>query len=264
MPKSPPPPPRGGSSRGSSSGRGSSRRAAPTKVSKPFPWGTVLGSLVLGAVLIGVVAYAALNQGSGISSVLTDPDNNIEGVVISDEKTLTRNHVQGAVNYPQVPPPGGDHNPAPQQCAVYNAPIAPEHAVHSLEHGAVWITYDPAKAADQVDALAATAGGDPYLLMSPIAGQASPILLTAWGRQLAVSNADDERVDQFINAYSRNGPQTPERGAACVGNTTTGAVRGAAPDGAILPSGAATAPATGAPSPAASPPAAPVPSPATS
>ena len=264
MPKSPPPP-RGGPSRGSSSGRGSSRRAAPTKVSKPFPWGTVLGSLVLGAVLIGVVAYAALNQGSGISSVLTDPDNNIEGVVISDEKTLSRQHVQGSVNYPTVPPAGGDHNPAPQQCAVYNAPIAPEHAVHSLEHGAVWITYDPATAADQVDALAAIAGGDPYLLMSPVPGQDSPILLTAWARQLAVSQADDERVDQFINAYSRNGPQTPERGAACVGNTSTGPVRGAAPDGAILPSGPpVTTPGEVGPSPAASPPAAPVPSPATS
>ncbi len=33
--------------------------------------------------------------------------------------------------------------------------------MHSLEHGAVWITYDPAGAADQVDALAATAGATP-------------------------------------------------------------------------------------------------------
>lgn len=271
MPNSPTPPSgsssRGGSSRGGSSGRGSSRRAAPTKVSKPFPWGTVLGSLVLAAVLVGVVTYAALNQGAGISSVLTDPDNNIKGVSITDEKTLTRNHVAGPVDYEQTPPTGGDHSAAPQQCAVYGAAIAPEHALHSLEHGAVWITYDPATAADEVDPLAAKASGDPYLLMSPLPGQDSPIVLSAWGRQLKVDSADDKRIDQFVNAYSRTGPQTPERGAACVGNNTTGPVQAAAPNGAILPSGAASPAPVAPPSPADPSPAVPspaVPSPATS
>lgn len=33
-----------------------SRRAAPTKVSKPFPWGAALGSLVLAIALVGLVA----------------------------------------------------------------------------------------------------------------------------------------------------------------------------------------------------------------
>ncbi|MGI8535709.1 MAG: DUF3105 domain-containing protein [Mycobacteriales bacterium] len=267
MPKSSRPPggtaPRGSSSRGSSS-----RRAAPTKVSKPFPWGTVLGSLVLGAVLIGVLAYAAFNQGSGIPGVITDPDNNIDGVVAADAAALTQQHVPGAVDYPELSPTGGDHNAVPQQCAVYTAPIAPEHAVHSLEHGAVWITYAPSLAANDVEQLAQTVGGDPYLLMSPLPEQGSPIVLSAWGRQLSVDTAGDGRVDDFIRAYS-NGPTTPERGAACVGNTTTGPVQAAAPDGAILPSAPAAepappAPAPAPPAPAPAPPAPVVPNPAAS
>ena len=253
MPKSAPPP-KGGSSRG-----GPTRRAAPTKVSKPFPWGTVLGSLVLATVLIGVITYAALNQGSGISSVLTDPDNNIEGVAVTDVTTLEKNHVQGSVDYPMTPPVGGNHNAAPQQCAVYTAPVAPEHALHSMEHGAVWITYLPSLPEDQINELANTVGGDPYLLMSPQAEQDSPITLSAWGRQLKVETASDSRVDEFINAY-RNGPTNPEPGAACAGNNTTGPVRGAA---ARPPSAAPSVPVSPVPS---APPVvpSPVPSPATS
>ena len=230
------------------------RRAAPTKVSKPFPWATVLGSVLLAAALIGIIAYAALNQGSGIRDLVRNPDGVIKGVVVADEE-LSRNHVAGAVAYEQTPPNGGDHNAAPQQCAVYDAPIAPEHAVHSLEHGAVWITYNASVPKEQVEELASKANGDPYVLMSPIPEQTSPINLSAWGRRLSVDSADDSRIDDFIEGYA-SGPQTPERGAACIGNTTTGPVQAAAPDGA-LPPGAPTPPVTltppTAPAPAASP-----------
>ena len=129
------------------------RRAAPTKVSKPFPWGTALGSLVLAVALIGLIAYAAVNQGSGVRDIIRNPDGAIEGVAVAEGK-LSQNHVAGAVSYDQTPPNGGDHNAAPQQCAVYGEPIAPEHALHSLEHGAVWITYNDSVPDDQVEALA--------------------------------------------------------------------------------------------------------------
>src|SRR5215217_3837704 len=50
-------------------------------------------------------------------------------------------HVQGPIEYPQVPPVGGPHNPIWVNCGVYEQPVPSEMAVHSLEHGAVWITY---------------------------------------------------------------------------------------------------------------------------
>jgi hypothetical protein len=220
-----------------------SRRAAPTKVKKPFPWGTAVASLLLVAFLGGILFYAATNQGGGQDQVLTNPDEAVEGVVVT-EGELAKGHVSGPVDYPQTPPNSGDHNGTPQQCAVYTEPIAPEHALHSLEHGAVWLTYNDDVPADQVAELARKIEGDRYGLMSPLPEQSSPINLSAWGRRLSVESADDKRIDDFIRGYT-SGPQTPELGAACAGNTTTGPVQGgAAPsDTAELPVPPADAPA---------------------
>lgn len=224
-----------------------SRRSAPIKVGKQFPWATVLGSLVLGVALVGLLVYAALNQGSGRDQLQTNPDAAIDGVSVASGE-LKRGHVGGPVKYDQTPPNSGDHNPTPQQCAVYTEPIAPEHAVHSMEHGAVWITYNDSVPKDQVAKLAGKAEGDPYVLMSPVLEQKSPINLSAWGRRLSVDTADDPRIDRFIEGYT-SGPQTPEPGAACQGNTTTGPVQ-AAPAQQQAPSGAAQVPVNPAATPA--------------
>lgn len=256
MPKTPPP-----SSRG-----GSSRRTTSVAVKKPFPWGTAIGSALLAVLLIGTLAFAALNAGSGRDQVIANPDDAIDGVAVAAKEELTQNHVQGSVRYAQTPPNGGDHNASPQQCAVYSEPIAPEHAVHSMEHAAVWVTYNDSVPDDQVEELASKVESDPKRLMSPVPEQKSPINLSAWGRRLSVDSASDERIDDFLRGYT-NGRQAPETAAACIGNTATGPVQAAAPDGTILPTDAAVppaAPAPGAPAPAASAPAAPVPAPAAS
>jgi len=57
--------------------------------------------------------------------------------------TPSRNHVTTPVQYPQTPPAAGDHSPVWLNCGVYPEPVPDEQAVHSLEHGAVWVTYNP-------------------------------------------------------------------------------------------------------------------------
>ena len=59
-------------------------------------------------------------------------------------------HVAGPVSYDRVPPAGGAHNAVVLNCGVYSQPVPNENAVHSLEHGAVWITYRPTLPPDQV------------------------------------------------------------------------------------------------------------------
>ncbi len=124
-------------------------------------------------------------------------------------------HVTTSVAYPQTPPAGGPHSPVWLDCGVYDRPVPNENAVHSLEHGAVWATYDPALAPAEVSALRAALPGD-HVLVSPYPGLGSPIVLTAWNVQLRLDSAADPRIPAFA-AYYRNGPTAPEPGESCTG-----------------------------------------------
>lgn len=129
-------------------------------------------------------------------------------------KISSRNHVTSAVDYAQTPPAGGDHNPVWQNCGVYRTAVANENAVHSLEHGAVWLTYQPALAAGEITRLESYATNQTHLLVSPYPGLPVPIVAIAWGVQRRFNSAADPGIAAFIKAYEL-GPQAPEPGALC-------------------------------------------------
>jgi hypothetical protein len=101
---------------------------------------------------------------------------------------------------------------------VYDAPIIAEHAVHSQEHGAVWITYQPDLAAADVEALAQAAVDQPFVLISPYPGLADPVVASAWGAQLRLDDVNDPRLQAFIDRFAGNGP---EPGASCASGVET-------------------------------------------
>jgi surface antigen len=177
---------------------------------------SIAGVLIL--VLIGATFFF-LNQQSKADAELRDAaEQPIDGV--QEFSDLSQNHVEGDVQYAQNPPVGGDHNPVWQNCGVYSQPVTDENAVHSMEHGAVWITYDPELPADQVADLTAQAANDSYILVTPREDLPSPVVLSAWGVQLQLDDATDPRVGVFLEKYVR-GAQTPEAGAACSGGVGT-------------------------------------------
>jgi Protein of unknown function (DUF3105) len=128
-------------------------------------------------------------------------------------------HTSGEVDYEQTPPVGGEHNPVWQNCGYYDAPVRDETAVHSLEHGAVWITYSPDLPQDEVAQLQDIAESNTYILVSPYPDLESPVVASAWGKQVLLDGADDPDLESFIQAY-RQGPDTPEPGAVCTGGTS--------------------------------------------
>ena len=131
-----------------------------------------------------------------------------------------RNHTLSAVSYPQSPPVGGPHSPIWQNCGFYTTPIANVNGVHSMEHGAVWITFRPDLKPSEVAVLRVLASKQTYVVASPYPGLTAPIVVSAWGRQLRVNSATDTRLDQFLRAF-RLGHQAPEHGGPCTGGLGT-------------------------------------------
>ncbi|MFZ4185637.1 DUF3105 domain-containing protein [Streptomyces sp. R02] len=178
--------------------------------------------VVAGLVAGGVVLVRSQSDDDGGGSSAADDAKNA-GKFVTDadgvrawKGTLGRNHVTKSVDYPVTPPVGGDHNPVWMNCDgdVYDDEINDTNAVHSLEHGAVWVTYNGDAPKADVEALAAKVEKTPYTLMSPVDGQKDPIVLTAWGHQRTVTGAADPAVDAFLEKFVQ-GAQTPEPGAAC-------------------------------------------------
>ncbi|WP_202533681.1 DUF3105 domain-containing protein [Streptomyces sp. SID3212] len=176
---------------------------------------------VSAVVVAGLVAFGAVilnkesDQKEQEQAAAKEP---VKGEKSWDAKKLTRNHVTEAVKYPMKPPVGGDHNQVWMNCDrnVYKDAIPDMNAVHSLEHGAVWVTYNDKASDDDVKTLTDKVEKTSYTLLSPYKDQAGTIMLSAWGKQLTVDKASDPRVNQFLTKYVQ-GPQTPEPGAACTG-----------------------------------------------
>ena len=172
----------------------------------------------IGAAIAGGVAVVALI----VTTVVLTPQaasysaggdgTEVDGVQTFDN---TSTHVEGVVDYAQTPPAGGPHNPAWLNCGVYTEPVPAENAVHSLEHGALWVTYDPSISDAALESLRSVLPST-YVILSPFDDLPAPIVLSGWNSQLQVDDADDPRIAAFIEEYWQS-QNVPEPGALCTG-----------------------------------------------
>jgi len=148
-------------------------------------------------------------------------------------KALAHNHVTGPVQYSVTPPVGGDHNAVWMNCGVYDKPVPNERAVHNLEHGAIWITYQPSLPQAEVSQLRAFVArqtivsingqgtGSRYMDLTPYPGLPAPIVVSSWGFQLRLSSPADPRLQQFVNQFRSSPKYSPEYGGECTGGVGT-------------------------------------------
>ncbi|MFW6070021.1 MAG: DUF3105 domain-containing protein [bacterium] len=157
--------------------------------------GTIAAVVVIG---LGALIYARFLQSiPGLQEFPNQERGHAENVSIPDEG---------------LPPVGGVHNPRWLNCGVYREPVDSAMAVHSLEHGAIWIAYHPDLPEEQIAELEAYA--DSYTLVAPYPGLITDVVASAWGAQVQYEGAPDDSLDQFIARYQGQGP---EPGATCSG-----------------------------------------------
>ena len=128
----------------------------------------------------------------------------------------SREHIDQDLDYPTRPPAGGDHLGIWHNCGVYTVPLLDEAAVHSLEHGAVWVTYRPDLGAEAILGLTGELVDREKLLVSPHPDQIPPVVATAWARRLVLDGPDDPRLGVFIGRFT-DGDAAPEAGVTCQG-----------------------------------------------
>lgn len=168
---------------------------------------------------------------SGIPGVLAWDTQGWPGDGAAHAGALEHSHVTGPVNYAILPPVGGPHSGIWMNAGVYTKPVVTERAIHDLEHGAVWITYNPNLPAAQVAQLTAFVtrqslipenasavkianDSNRYIDLSPWASNTlpSPIVVSSWGHQLRLTSPTDSRLQQFIDTFRYSKTYSPEYG----------------------------------------------------
>lgn len=243
--------PRSGGSAARSGGGSTGRPPArPNKKGKSIvnqrqtPWGLIATTAAIVAFAVAVVLIVVFTRGNSnspsaankqkqtalhntVGGQSVDPANpyrqpelaaakSIKGLTYRVEAQHT--HIPGVIHYDSSPPIGGNHSQYWGDCSgtVYANPIANENAVHMLEHGAIWITYNPdTLPKSDLTQLQKDVAGVDRMALSPYPGLKAPISLQAWGYQLFVNKASDPRIQQFISLLKYNKQTTPEYGATC-------------------------------------------------
>jgi hypothetical protein len=175
-------------------------------------WWIVGGAAGVAVIALVVASFVFAPQPPAQYEAQNSTGREIEGLETFENET---NHVEGTVDYPQSPPAGGPHNPVWLNCGIYTEPQQNENAVHSLEHGAIWVTYDPGISDDDLTTLRSFLPSS-YVILSPYEGLDSTVALSGWNNQLKLDSVDDPRITEFFTEFWRS-QNVPEPNAACSG-----------------------------------------------
>ena len=129
-------------------------------------------------------------------------------------------HTEEPVSYEMTPPVQGFHSSTPAPCGVHGSPVPDENLVHSLEHGAVALLFDPTKATpEDIKELEAVASdADENVLSAPYEGMEAAFAIASWGERMDLDELDVAAANEYIEAFAGKGP---EAGQTCPNTVDT-------------------------------------------
>ncbi len=132
-------------------------------------------------------------------------------------------HVDGALDYSAYtnPPTYGPHHPplndddgtsiVPRPTGVYSTAQPDEDLIHNLEHGHVWISYNPSMigAADLqlLENFVNQGGTNAGVILTPRPRNDSAIAVASWAHLLKLDSFDDQMLRDFVNTNRGHAPE---------------------------------------------------------
>ena len=195
--------------------KGGRTRPVTNVVAPQRPWGLIAGAVAVVVFAAAVITYAVVKVNEANEGKVESVDE-IAGIETYDY-AAGQEHVTTPVDYTESPPVGGPHDGNWADCTgtVYDVDIRHENAVHSMEHGAVWIAYNPDQVkGDDVNTLAKLVDGEYGRMLAPYAGLDSAVSIQSWNHQLKVDSVNDQRIKQFADFLTQNADFYPEVGGS--------------------------------------------------
>jgi hypothetical protein len=139
----------------------------------------------------------------------TKPPTEIGGhELLSSSQAGEGQHTDDPVEYDTVPPVSGAHSDQPAPCGVFAEQIPDENQVHTLEHGAVGLLYEPDLDIQEIRSLESIVGEyESHVFSSPYEGMGSPIVIDAWGFRMPLEEIDAPAIREFIDEFRQKGPE---------------------------------------------------------
>lgn len=155
---------------------------------------TIIGTIIV----VGAVVYYASQPVK--DDLVGQPYDNLGATHIAQNEPH--------LDYNSNPPSSGWHYAEPAAWGFYDRELPDEQVVHNLEHGGVWLAYQP-------DIDESTKGTIKLLVArfssKVIATQRSkndmPIALVSWGRVLKLETFDKDATLDFIRRNKNHGPE---------------------------------------------------------
>jgi Protein of unknown function (DUF3105) len=126
-----------------------------------------------------------------------------------EEFRADSDHTNDPVVYESTPPTTGDHSPSAAPCGVHATQISDELFVHSLEHGAVGVLYDPQQVEVETirDIEAQVGEFEDRTISAPYSGTETPITVASWTKLMRLDEYDEATVNEYIDAFRGKGPE---------------------------------------------------------
>ncbi|MSP22208.1 MAG: DUF3105 domain-containing protein [Dehalococcoidia bacterium] len=169
----------------------------------PYGGFTTISVVVASVLFLSWMAWQSLPQ-----TISTDE---LRGVAVAIAPASHISDLNDLIIPVGEPPAGGPHFITPLRANKYSDPVADGNAIHSLEHGMVWITYNRDKVSEaDVKALEKIQGNHSRdVILSPRPENEIAIGVVSWGRLLRLDKLDQKAIEDFIKV---NRDRSPEPG----------------------------------------------------